>query len=88
MQRATLGKNGSEAAPQLHGRIARAFSSNSLVNTMEITAATQYILAAAQSLGSKGYYKKSPMTILGLAGVLFCDKMDYLMFRRKYLLGA
>ena len=43
MQRATLGKSGSEAASQLHGRIARAFSSNSLVNTMDMTAAIQYI---------------------------------------------
>ena len=55
MQRATLGKSGSEAAPQLEGQIARAFSSNSLVNTMEMTAAIQYILAAAQSLGSQHY---------------------------------
>ena len=50
MKRATLGKSGSEAASQLQGRIARAFSSNSLVNTMDITAAIQYILTAAQSL--------------------------------------
>ena len=62
-----------EAAPQLQGRIARAFSSNSLVNTMEMTAAIQYILTGAQSLGSRDYYKKSPVTILGLAGVLFCE---------------
>ena len=59
MQRATLGKSGSEAASQLQGRIARAFSSNSLVNTMDMTAAIQYILSAAQSLGSQVYYKKS-----------------------------
>ena len=60
--------------PQLQGRIARAFSSNSLVNTMEMTAAVQYILATAQSLGSQDYYKKSRMTILRLAGrVLFCE---------------
>ena len=39
---------------------------------MEMTAAIQYILAAAQSLGSQDYYKKSRMTIPGLAGVLFC----------------
>ena len=51
MQRATLGKSGSEAVPQLQGRIARAFSSKSLVNTMEMAAAIQYILTAAQSLG-------------------------------------
>ena len=53
MQRATLGKSGSEAASQLQGRIARGFSSNILVNTMDMTAAIQYILTAAQSLGSQ-----------------------------------
>ena len=74
MQRATLGKSGYEAASQLQGRIARAFSSNSLMITMDMTAAIQYILTAAQSLGSRVYYKKSRMTILGLAGVLFCQK--------------
>ena len=54
MQRATLDKSGSEAAPKLQGRIVIAFSSNSLVNTMEMTAAIQYILTAAQLLGSQG----------------------------------
>ena len=73
MQRATLGKSGSEAAPQLQGRIARTFCGNSLVNTMDMTAAIQYILTAAQSLGSQVYCKRSRMTILGLAGVLFCE---------------
>ena len=73
MQRATLGKSGSEVAPQLQGRIARAFSSNSSVNTMEMAAAIQYILTAAQLLGSQDYYKTSRMTILGLTGVLFCE---------------
>ena len=68
MQRATLGKSGSEAASQLQGRIARAFSSNSFVNTMDMTVAIQYILTAAQSLCSQDYYRKSRMTILGLAG--------------------
>ena len=53
MQRATLGKSGSQAASQLQGWIARAFSSNSLVNTMDMMAAIQYILTAAQSLGSQ-----------------------------------
>ena len=75
MQLASSGKSGSEAAPQLQGprqgRVARAFSSNSLVNAMEMTAAIQYILTAAQLLGSQDYHKKSRMTILGLAGVLF-----------------
>ena len=73
MQQATLGKSGSEAASQLQGRIARAFSRNSLVNTMDMTAAVQHILTAAQSLGSQVYYKKFQMMILGLAGVLFCE---------------
>ena len=73
MQRATLGMSGSEATSQLQGRITRAFSSNSLVNTRDMTAAFQYILTAARSLGSQVYYKKSRMTILGLAGVLFCE---------------
>ena len=67
MQRATLGKSGSEAASQLQGRIA-----NSLVNAMDMTAAIQYILTAAQSLCSQVYYKKSRITILGLASVLSC----------------
>ena len=40
---------------------------------MEMTAAIQYILTAAQSLDCQDYYKKSGMTILGLAGVLFCE---------------
>ena len=40
---------------------------------MEMTAAIQYILIAAQSLGSQDYYKKSRMTIIGLAGVLLCE---------------
>ena len=65
-------RSGSEAASQLQGRIAGAISSNSLVNAMDMTAAIQYILIAAQSLGSQVYYKKSRITILGLAGVLFC----------------
>ena len=76
MQQATLGKSGSEAASQLQNRIARAFFSNSLVNTMDMTAAIQYILTVAQSLGSQVYYKKSRMTILGLAGVLFCENEE------------
>ena len=35
--------------------------------------AIQYILTVAQSLGSQDYHKKSQMTILRLAGVLFCE---------------
>ena len=73
MQRETLGKSGSEAAPQLQGRIARAFSSKSLVNTMEMAAAIQYILTAAQSLGSQDCYKNSRMTVLGLVVLLFFE---------------
>ena len=52
-----LGKRGSEAASQSQGRMARAFSSNSLLNTMDMTAAIQYILTAVQSSGSHVYYK-------------------------------
>ena len=73
MQWATLGESGSEAASQLQGRIARAFSSNSLVNSMDMTAAIQYIFTAEKSLGSQVYYRQSPMTILGLACVLVCE---------------
>ena len=73
MQRAILGKSGSEAAPQLQVRIARAFFSNSLVNTMVMTVAIQYILTAAQLLSSWDYYTKSLKTILGRTGVLFCE---------------
>ena len=73
MQQAALGRNGSEAASQLQSRIARAFFTNSLVNTMDMTAAIQYILKAAQSLGSQVYCKRSRMRILGLACVLFCE---------------
>ena len=76
MQRATLGKSGFEAASQVQGRIARAFSSYSLVNTLDMTAAIQYILTTAQSLGSQVYYKKSRMTIFGLAGVLFYENQQ------------
>ena len=32
----------------------------------------QYILTSVQSFGSQDYYNKSLMTILGIAGVLFC----------------
>ena len=60
---------------------------------MEMTAAIQYILETAQSLGSQDYYKVSNddtwsswCIILGKrAGT---DKMDYRMFGRKYLLGC
>ena len=55
MQWATLGKSCSEAASQLQGRIARAFPSNSYVNSMDMTAAIKYILTAGQSLGSQDY---------------------------------
>ena len=58
---------------------------------MEMTAVIQYILTAAQPFGSQDYYNKFPMTILGLAGVLFCEneqtvKMDHRLFRREYLI--
>ena len=40
--------------------------------SQEMVAVIQYILTSAQSFGSQDYYNKSLMTILGLAGVLFC----------------
>ena len=73
MQWATLGKSGSKTASQLQGQTARAFSSNSLVKTMEMTVVIHYILTTTQSLGSQDYCKKSRMTILKLAGVLFYE---------------
>ena len=73
MQWATLGWSCSETASQLQGRTARAFSSNSLVKTMEMTIVIQYILTATQSFGSQDYCKNSRMTILGLAGVFFYE---------------
>ena len=59
MQREILCNSGSKAASKLQGRIARAFSSNSLVKTMEMTAVLQYILTEGQWFGSQDYYKKS-----------------------------
>ena len=61
-----LGQERSEAPPLLQGRIAISFSSNSLVNTMEMTAAIQHILTAAQSSGSQDYYERSRRRYLGL----------------------
>ena len=43
------------------------------MKTMKMTVVIQYILAATQSFGSQDYCKKSRMTILGLAGVLFYE---------------
>ena len=43
------------------------------MNTMEITVVFQYILTAAETLGSQDYYKRSKMTILGHARALFCE---------------
>ena len=90
MQRATLGKSGSKTASQLQGRTARAFSSNSLVKTMEITVVIQYILTATQSFGYQDYCKNDTwacwcIILREREGI---DKMDYRMFRRKYLFGC
>ena len=43
------------------------------MNVIEMTAANQYILTAAQRLDYQDYCKKSRMTVLGLASVLFCE---------------
>ena len=53
--------------------MARVFCSNILVKTMEMTDVIQYILKSAQLFGSQDYFDKSPMMILGLAGILFCE---------------
>ena len=76
MQRATLDKSGSKTASQLQDRTERAFPSNSLVKTMEMTVVIEYILTATQYFGSQDYCKKSRMTILGLAGVLFYENEE------------
>ena len=73
MQWATLGKSGSAAASQLQGRIARAFFQQQFGEYHGYDGCYLDILTAAQSLGSQVYYKKSRMTILGLAGVLFFE---------------
>ena len=91
MQQAILGKSGSEPSSELQGQIARAFSSKILVNTMDMTAAIQYILTAAQLLSSQVYYKKSRRMVLGLAGVLFCKNelaQTKWTIQRKCLLGC
>ena len=72
------------AVPRQLRRTARAFSANSLEKTMEITVVIQYILTATQSVGSQDYCN-SRMTILG---IILRDKIDYRMFRRKYLFGC
>ena len=40
---------------------------------MKITAVIQYAFTTAQSSGFQDYYKKSPMMILSLADVFFCE---------------
>ena len=90
MQRATLGKSGSETASQLQGRVARAVSSNSLVNTMDMTAAIQYISTIVKLSGL--LYKGSNNDIWACWCIILrkragIDKGDCHMFRRKYLLA-
>ena len=75
------------------GRTARVSCSNCLAKIQEMTGVIHYILTSAQSFGSQDYCNKSLMTIRRLTGVLFCeneqtDKMDYRLFRGKYLLGS
>ena len=84
MQQATLGKSGSEAASQLQGRIARAFSSNSFVNTMDMTAAIEYILTTIVRL-SRLLQKVSNDDTWACWCIILrkrtsIDKMDYHMF--------
>ena len=80
------------AVRQLPSRTARVSCSNSLAKTQEMTAVIQYILTSAQSFGSQDYYNKSIMTIVGLAGVLFCRMSRHgkngLSFVPKKILGC
>ena len=62
MQRATLGKSGSEAASYLQGRIDRAFIFRQQFGEYhgdDGCYSLYFNLTAAQSLGSQDYYKKS-----------------------------
>ena len=94
MQQATLGKSGSEAAYQLQGRIVRAFSSNSLVNTMDMTAAISIYFDSSTIVRLSGLLQKvsnddtSARWCIILRKRAGIGKMDYHMFRRKYLLGC
>ena len=88
-----LKKNAHDPNEQtIQGRIAKAFSSNNLVNIMEMTAAIN-ILTAAQSLASQDYYKKVSNEDTWASWCIILrkradiDTMDFRMFRGKYLLG-
>ena len=94
MQRATLGKSGSEASSQLQYRIARAFSSNSFVNTMDMTAAIFIYFDSSTIVRLSGLLQKVSnddtwarwcIILRKRAGT---GKMDYHMLRREYLLGC
>ena len=88
MQRATLDKSGLEAASHLQGRIARVFSSNSLVNTMDMTAAIQYILTAAQSLrpGETGQHCL-PNTIVCFCVISYGQSTHVAIWTRTKMFG-
>ena len=50
------------------------------------------LFSATQSFGSQDYYRKSLMTILGLAGVLFCEneqaKTKWIIVCSEEILGC
>ena len=96
MQRAILGKSGSEAAfgvtrSDSESIFQQQFGEyHGYDGCYSVYYGSQYILTPAQSLGSQLYYKKSQMTCWCIiqrkrAGI---HKMDYHMLRRKYLLGC
>ena len=71
MQPATSGKGGFKSASQLQGRTARAFSSNSLVKTMQMTVVIQYILTATPCLRRH----QRPKRISELANLLYFEHL-------------
>ena len=73
MQWATLGKSSSEAASQLQGRIARAFFQQQFGEYHGYDGCYSVYFGTSKIVRLSGLLKKSRMTILGLAGVLFCE---------------
>ena len=74
--------------------MARAFSSNSLVNTIDMTAAIQYIFDSSTIVRLSGLLQKVSdddtwacwcIILPKRAGI---DKMDYHTFQRTYVLGC
>ena len=94
MQLVTLGKSGSEAASQLQGRIARAFSSKQFGEYHGYEGCYSIYFVSSRIVRLSGLLQKFSnddnwacccIFLQKRAGI---DKMDYYIFRRKYLLGC